>query len=409
MSQSGGPITEKLNTLISTVSSGMANTDTTTDNAAAADDEEKKQSPTEPEQNPSEYDITRPFRVIVKEGNQGGAEKLVIENFDVDAIELEEKGILIDIHSSGINFIDTYHRSGLYKNTFNLGKEGAGTVLSVGSAVTKYSAGDRVCWFSIQGSYATHIVTTEDNMGLMKIPDSLFKGVTDEEEVFDLGASLGIQALTAHYLCRSLFPVNTQHSVLIHAGAGGTGGILIQICKQILQSPLVITTVGSAEKMKVAKEYGADHVILYREESFPEKVMEITKDLGVNVVFDGVGKSTFEGSLKCTTMRGMCVFFGNASGAVPPIDPLMLTRNGSVFITRPSLFHYIRNAQELKFRYDELFGWIEQKKLRLRIGQRFKLHDVFQAHRALEARGTIGKIVMKKEGAAAQKEQKEEQ
>lgn len=234
-------------------------------------------------------------------------------------------------------------------------------------------------------------------MGLMKIPESLFKGVEDEEDVFDLGASIGIQALTAHYLCRSLFPVNNQNSVLIHAGAGGTGGILIQICKHILQCPMVIATVGSSEKKKVALDYGADHVILYKEEDFTERVMEITKENGVSVVFDGVGKSTYLGSLKCTTTRGMCVFFGNASGAVPPIDPLTLTKNGSVFITRPTLGHYIRNAQELKFRYDELFAWMEQKKVNIRVGQRFKLHNVFQAHTALESRGTIGKIVIKKQ------------
>lgn len=140
-----GPITTKINNLISSVASGMSNTD-------ASPDDEKKQSPTEPEQSPSEYDVHKPYRVIVKEGNQGGPEKLVIENFDVDSIELEAKGILIDIHSSGINFIDTYHRSGLYPNTFKLGKEGAGTVMEIGSEVTKYKKGDRVCWFSIQGS-----------------------------------------------------------------------------------------------------------------------------------------------------------------------------------------------------------------------------------------------------------------
>jgi len=229
--------------------------------------------------------------------------------------------------------------------------------------------------------------------------------VEDEEEVFDLGASIGIQALTAHYLCRSLFPVSQNTSVLIHAGAGGTGGVLIQICKHILGSPLVIATVGSLEKKKVALEYGADHVILYKEEDFAERVMEITKENGVNVVFDGVGKSTYQGSLKCTTVRGMCVFFGNASGAVPPIDPLTLTKSGSVFITRPTLLHYIRNEQELKFRYDELFGWMEQKKLKIRIGQRFKLHNVFQAHTALESRGTIGKIVLKEHYSHEEKDE----
>ena len=157
----------------------------------------------------------------------------------------------------------------------------------------------------------------------------------------------------------------------------------------------------------MALEYGADHVILYKEEDFTERVMEITKENGVNVVFDGVGKSTYEGSLKCTTMRGMCVFFGNASGAVPPIDPLTLTKSGSVFITRPTLLHYIRNEQELKFRYDELFGWMEQKKVNVRVGQRFKLHNVFQAHSALESRGTIGKIVLKKQYERVQEKEAE--
>lgn len=215
--------------------------------------------------------------------------------------------------------------------------------------------------------------------------------------MFDVGASIGIQALTAHYLCRSLYSVNAQSAVLIHAGAGGTGGLLIQICKKVLQSPLVITTVGSEEKKKIALEYGADHVILYKEENFVEKVMEITKNAGVNVVFDGVGKSTFDGSLKCTMIRGMCVFFGNASGAVPPIDPLTLTKSGSVFITRPTLSHYIQSPQELKFRYDELFQWMQDEKIQIRIGQRFNLQDAFHAHQALESRQTIGKIIMKKD------------
>lgn len=218
----------------------------------------------------------------------------------------------------------------------------------------------------------------------------------DEEEVFDIGASIGIQALTAHYLCRSLYQVNNQTSVLIHAGAGGTGGILIQICKKILKAPLVITTVGSEEKKKIALEYGADHVILYKKEDFTEKVKEITKNAKVSVVFDGVGAATYEGSLQCTQVRGMCVFFGNASGAVPPIDPLKLTKCGSIFITRPTLSHYIRNPQELKFRYDELFNWMEKKEVVIRIGQRFNLNKVFDAHNALENRQTIGKIILKK-------------
>ena len=217
----------------------------------------------------------------------------------------------------------------------------------------------------------------------------------NDEDVFDIGASIGIQALTAHYLCRSLYPVNNQTSVLIHAGAGGTGGILIQICKKILKSPLVITTVGSEEKKKIALEYGADKVILYKEENFVEKVMEFTKNNKVNVVFDGVGKSTHEGSLQCTAIRGMCVFFGNASGAVPPIDPLTLTKCGSVFITRPTLSHYISSPQELKFRYDELFNWMEKKEVYIRVGQIFNLSKVFDAHSALEDRQTIGKIILK--------------
>eukprot|EP01083_Nonionella_stella_P030130 82687_1 len=387
-------ITRKLDNLIDSVASNMATKDDAKDQQT--EEQKAKPIPTKPEQPSSEYDLSKPYRIIVKEGNQGGAEKLTIQNFDLDSIVLADNQLLIDIQSSGINFIDTYHRSGLYKNVFNLGKEGAGIVLKIGKKVDNYEPKDRVCWFSIQGSYATHIVTTNDNMGLMKIPPSLFNIYEDEQEAFDIAASIGIQALTAHYLCRSLYPVNNQTSVLIHAGAGGTGGILIQICKQVLQCPLVITTVGSEEKKKIALEYGADHVILYKKEDFTEKLMEITKNNGVNVVFDGVGKATHQGSLQCTTVRGMCVFFGNASGAVPPIDPLALTKAGSVFITRPTLSHYIRSPQELKFRYDEIFSWMEKKTLNIRIGNRFNLNDVFDAHTALETRQTIGKIILKK-------------
>eukprot|EP01084_Bolivina_argentea_P030567 56614_1 len=178
--------------------------------------EEETKTATKPDQPESEYDLSAPYRIVVSENDKGGAEKLRIENFDINKIELKENEVLIDIRASGINFIDTYHRSGLYPNVQKIGKEGAGMIHKIGTKVENYKIGDKVCWFSIQGSYATHIVTTNDNIGLMKIPESLFKRYdNNQNEVFSISASIGIQALTAHYLCRSLFPVNKQTTVLI--------------------------------------------------------------------------------------------------------------------------------------------------------------------------------------------------
>ena len=178
MSSGGGPITQKLDNLINTVSSKYNVEVPKSSNMAETKDNESSSKPTKPEQSPDEYDLSKPYRVVVQEGNQGGAEKLRIENFDIDSLEIKENQVLIDVHSSGINFIDTYHRSGLYKNVLNIGKEGAGIILKIGSKVDNYAIGDKVCWFSVQGSYATHIVTTNDNIGLMKIPESLFSFVS---------------------------------------------------------------------------------------------------------------------------------------------------------------------------------------------------------------------------------------
>ncbi len=291
--------------------------------------------------------------------------------------------VLVDVAAAGLNYIDTYHRSGLYKVAlpFTLGQEGSGTVAAVGDGVSGLAAGDRVAWTNSPGSYAEQVVIPAQSAMVVPAGMSL-----------ETAAAVPLQGMTAHYLTVDTFPLAAGHRCLIHAGAGGTGQILIQIAK--LLGAEVFTTVGSAEKAELARQAGADHVILYRDVDFVEAIEAIAGPRPLDVVYDGVGKSVFLQSLALLRVRGMMVTFGNASGPVDPISPLELSANGSLYLTRPTLFHHARTREEIQRRADDLFGWIEAGALQIRIGAKFDLRDAADAHRALESRATTGKVLL---------------
>jgi NADPH2:quinone reductase len=290
---------------------------------------------------------------------------------------------VVRVAATGVNFIDTYHRTGLYKIPLPaiLGSEGAGTVEAVGEGVTGVKPGDRVAWAMARGSYAEFAAVPAHV--LIHIPDSVD---------FTEAAAAMLQGMTAHYLTHSTFPLKAGQVALIHAAAGGTGGLMVQMAKML--GARVIGTAGSAEKAKIARQDGADEVILYREHDFAEETRRLTGGAGVDVVYDSVGASTFAKSIDCLKPRGMMVAFGNASGPIPPIEPLTLSQKGSLFLTRPSLQHYLLTPQELEWRASDVLGWIQEKKLSLRIGHIYKLSEAAEAHRDLEGRKTVGKLIL---------------
>lgn len=283
----------------------------------------------------------------------------------------------------GLNFIDVYHRTGLYKGNlpFTPGMEAAGRVVAVGAQVTDVRVGDRVAYAMQQGSYAEMAVVPA--WKLVPLPESVAS---------DVGAATMLQGMTAHYLSHSTFPLKAGQCALIHAGAGGVGLILVQIAK--ILGATVFATAGTPSKADLAKQAGADHVILYGETDFEAEVKRINGGKGVHVVYDSVGLATWEKSMNCLLPRGYLVLFGNASGPVPPIDPLMLNTKGSLFMTRPSLAAYSATRHELLWRTSDLFGWIGSGRLNVRIGHRFPLTDVGKAHQELEARRTTGKVIL---------------
>jgi NADPH2:quinone reductase len=291
--------------------------------------------------------------------------------------------LLVEVAAAGLNYIDTYHRSGLYKVAipYTLGLEGAGTVIDVGADVTGYSVGDRVAWASGPGSYAEQVAIPARTA--MKVPADVS---------LDLAAAVPLQGMTAHYLVIDTFPLKSGQRCLIHAGAGGVGLVLIQLAK--LLGAEVFTTVGSEEKAELARQAGADHVILYREADFGDAIEAIAGPRPLDVVYDGVGKSVFLRSLRLIRMRGTMVTFGNASGPPDPISPLELSNNGSLFLTRPTLFHHTTTPEEIERRADDLFRWIGEGALDIRIGAKYDLQDAPDAHRALESRATTGKVLL---------------
>lgn len=289
--------------------------------------------------------------------------------------------VAVTVAAAGINFIDTYHRSGLYpvELPFTPGSEGAGTVAAVGSAVTSHAVGDRVAWAALSGSYA--------DMALVPAAQA----VTVPENIsFETAAATMLQGMTAHYLANDTFPLAPGDRCLVHAAAGGTGRILVQLAKA--RGAEVFATVGTPEKAELAAAAGADHVILYRDVDFAEAVTAIAGPQSLDVVYDGVGAATFHQSLGLIRPRGMMVTFGNASGPVEPISPLDL--GPSVSLVRPRLWDYLLTRSELEARASSLFGDIATGALEIHIGQAFELSEAAAAHRALESRATTGKLLL---------------
>jgi NADPH2:quinone reductase len=312
----------------------------------------------------------------------GGPE--VLQVVDVESPEPESNEVSIRIAAAGVNFVEIYQRTGLYPITlpFILGQEAAGIVEKVGVNVRDFRPGDRVAYASVPGgSYATsncvpasRVVTVPEAIGLKH------------------AAAVMLQGMTAHYLARTIFPLREGHTCLIQAVAGGVGLLLCQIAK--LHGATVIGTTSSETKAEVAHAAGADHIIFYTNESVPDRVRELTDGRGVDVVYDSVGKTTFQGSIDSLKRRGMLVSFGQSSGPVPSFDPLVLSRKGSLFLTRPTLVHYIAEREELEQRAQDIFGWMQDGNLKIRIDSEFVLEHAADAHRALESRKTAGKVLV---------------
>ncbi|MGZ4816358.1 MAG: quinone oxidoreductase family protein [Terriglobales bacterium] len=302
---------------------------------------------------------------------------------DLPVPEPKANEALVKIEAIGVNFIDIYHREGRYKlaTPFIPGSEMAGTVTKVGSNVKDFKPGDRVAQTGVVGTYAEYQAVPADR--LVKIPDNID---------FKTAAACMLQGGTMHYLMRSTYPLKAGETALVHAAAGGMGTLLTQFGKKI--GARIIGTAGSDEKVNLAKQNGADEVINYSTQDFVAEVKRITGGKGVDVVYDGVGKSTFEGSLNCLRPRGYMVLFGAASGAVPPFDPLILTQKGSLFLTRPSLKDYTLTHEEYMWRMSEVLSLVASGDLKIHIGRTYKLADAAQAHRDLEGRKTTGKVLL---------------
>lgn len=311
----------------------------------------------------------------------GGIERLRADDVRVPEAALGE--VRFRVEAIGVNFIDTYKRSGLYpvKLPAILGQEAAGVVTAVGPEVAEYRVGDRVATAYANGAYAQE--ATAPAAQLVKVPASISP---------QIAAAVLLQGMTAHYLACDTWPLKAGDTVLVHAGAGGVGLLLIQIAKK--RGARVLATVGTDEKAELARRAGADAVCVYTRENFTTAAREFSSGRGVDVVYDGVGKATFAGSLDSLRPRGMLVSFGNASGPVGEFNPLILSQKGSLFFTRPTLGHYTATPVELHDRADALFGWIADGELNVRIGATFPLTAAAEAHRALEGRATTGKVLL---------------
>ena len=311
----------------------------------------------------------------------GGPEKLRID--DVPVPQPGPGEVRIRVEAAGINFIDLYRRSGLYpvKLPHTLGQEAAGVVTAVGEGVVDFRVGDRVGSAAVNGAYGEEAIAPAAQA--VHVPE----GVAS-----DLAAAVLLQGMTAHYLTHDTFPLKPGDAALVHAAAGGMGLLLVQIAKR--RGARVLATVGDDAKARLAREAGADAVCVYTRENFTAAARAFTDGRGVDVVYDGVGKATFDGSLDSLRPRGMMVSFGNASGAVPQFLPLVLSQKGSLFLTRPILSHYTATPAELRARADAVFRWIVEGWLKVRIGATFKFADAAEAQRALEGRRTTGKVLL---------------
>jgi NADPH:quinone reductase len=312
----------------------------------------------------------------------GGPEVLHVEDIPTPSPQPGE--VLIRIEAAGVNFIDVYLRSGVYKMAmpFTPGQEAAGTVAALGAGVSGFTVGDRVaCYYGGLGAYAEYAIAPADKVVLLPA------GVTTAQ-----GAAVLLQGMTAHYLVSTTYPLHPGDTCLVHAAAGGTGLLLCQLAKR--RGARVIGTASTAEKEALARSAGADEVIRYTETDFAAEVKRLTAGAGVQVVYDSVGKTTFAAGLGVLAPRGMMVLFGQSSGVVEPLDPQVLNQRGSLFLTRPTLAHYVAARAELEQRSGDLFSWLRDGSLTVRIDRRFPLAQAAEAHRALASRGTSGKVLL---------------
>lgn len=312
----------------------------------------------------------------------GGPEALTLVDLPVPTPKPNEA--VVEIKASGVNFIDVYFREGRYLTSvpFVNGQEAAGVVTDVGSEVTNVQTGDRVAYTSSLGSYAEYAAVPANR--LVKIPDELD---------FEQAAAAMLQGMTAHYLVYSSYQLKSGESALVHAAAGGVGSLLVQMAKKI--GARVIGTAGTHEKAQLARDAGADEVIVYTEADFETETRRLTDGQGVHVVYDGVGKDTFEKGLNVLRPRGYMVLFGGSSGAVPPFDLIKLSQKGSLYVTRPTLGHYTAAREELEWRANDVMQMIVRGELNLRIHKVYPLAQAQQAHRDLEGRKTTGKLLLK--------------
>jgi len=311
----------------------------------------------------------------------GGPEVLKLE--EVPDPQPGHGQVLVRIEAIGVNFVDVYQRTGLYpvKRPYTPGREGAGVVVAVGDGVTQPRVGDRVASEQFAGSYAELAPAPADRV--VRLPD----GVDTRT-----GAAVMLQGLTAHYLVTSTFPLRRGDRCLIHAAAGGVGLLFCQMANR--RGAWVVGTTSTPEKAALAREAGANEVILYTQQDFAAEVSRLTGGKKLQVVYDSVGKTTFDGSLDCLALRGMMVLFGQSSGPVPPVDPMVLNRKGSLFLTRPNLADYVATPEELAGRAAELLGWVAAGELRVRVHRVYPLAQAAEAHRALESRATVGKVLL---------------
>jgi len=311
----------------------------------------------------------------------GGPEQMQLA--DVPVPQPGPGQALVRVAASGVNFIDVYFRTGLYKSDLPIaiGNEGAGTVESLGPNVSEVSVGDRVAWAMPRGSYAEYALVPAAQ--LVPIPSHVD---------FQTAAAAMLQGMTAHYLTHSTYPLKSGDTCVVHAAAGGAGGLIVQMAKML--GARVFGTVSTVEKAAIARQHGADEAILYTKVEFDSEVRRLTNGKGVDVVYDSVGKTTFDQSLNSLRPRGTIALFGQSSGSVPPFDPGILNGKGSLFLTRPSLGHYLLTREELLWRAGDVLQWIDQGKLKIRIGGVYPLADAAAAHRDLEGRRTTGKLLL---------------
>jgi len=311
----------------------------------------------------------------------GGPDVLRVE--EVPAPEPGPGEARVRLAACGVNFVDIYQRLGQYRLTLPvaLGQEGAGTVDAVGPQVSEVRVGDHVAFANVMGSYAEYAVAPA--WRLVPVPSGL-----DDR----IAAAVMLQGMTAHYLAHATYPLKPGDAALIHAGAGGVGQLLVQMAKR--KGARAIATVSTDEKAEIARSVGADDIVLYSRTDFEVEVKRLTAGRGVNVVYDSVGKDTFEKSLGCLALRGMMVLYGQSSGPVPPVDPQVLNAKGSLFLTRPTLHHYTHTREELLARAGDVLSWVRSGVLRLRIDRDFPLVQAADAHRYLQGRQTKGKVLL---------------